>query len=135
VDREQLLKLIEQLKSLCRLPAGDRDVFERICALIRSIQEDAPAPSIAALALDVRFKSEDIHVRPYLMPEAVLRQMLEDKLLLLEATARISPALVERRGAGNNLGRRASDRAAAAAALPVTAAAIPAAAAALPAAI
>jgi len=116
VDREQVLKLVEQLKSLCRLPAGDRDVFERICALIRSIHEDAAAPSIAALALDVRFKSEDIHVRPYLMPEAVLRQMLEDKLLLLEATVRVSPALAERRATGN-LGRRASDRAAAAATL------------------
>jgi hypothetical protein len=121
VDREQLLKLVEQLKAACRLRVGEPEVFEHICGLIRSIRDDATAPSIAALALEVRFKSEDVYVRPYLMPETVLRQMLEDKLLLLEATVRANTPPVERRRHAGNLGRRASDRAAVPPTIPVAA--------------
>jgi hypothetical protein len=120
VEREQVLNLVEQLKSVCRLRVGEPEVFERICGLIQSIRDDA-TPSVAALALEVRFKSEDLYVRPYLMPGTVLRQMLEDKLLLLEATVRANPQPVERRRAGN-MGRRASDRDAAPVAIPAAAA-------------
>jgi hypothetical protein len=119
VDREEVLRLVEQLKLVCRLPSGEPQVFERSCALTQSIQDYSATPSVAALALQVRFKSEDVYHRPHLMPEGVLRQMLDDKLQLLEATVRANWAPVERRSAGN-MGRRAGDLAAPAATILAT---------------
>jgi hypothetical protein len=111
VDREQLLKLVEQLTDACRVPGGGAGTFERICALLRSIETLAAAPAITALLLDVRFRAEDVYARTHLMPEAVLRQMLSDRLQLLAATLRAGNPGYDRRRPGSR-GRRASDRAA-----------------------
>ena|SRR6185369_5075322 len=112
-DQQELLDRIAELRRLCTLPAAP-GVYERIDRVAKSIQQDAGVPAVAAQALDVRFRAEDIYVRPHLMPEQVLRQMLNDRLHRLEAVARASTAPtplvpVERRSNART-GRRASDR-------------------------
>src|SRR4051794_40093121 len=112
-NRETLLRDIAELRSLCALPESP-GVFERIDALVRGIQQNAGVPSVAAEALDVRFRAEDVYARPHLMPVQILRQILNERLHRLEAMARASMADIplipsERRSDGRG-GRRASDR-------------------------
>jgi hypothetical protein len=108
--RQELLVLIEVLRKLSRLPADRPEVYERIRSIAGAIERHAPGPDIAALALDARFKAEDLFDRPHLMPEETLREMLETRLQRLEALARASVAPERDRRKPGVHGRRATDR-------------------------
>jgi hypothetical protein len=85
---EQLLELVAQLKMDCRMPIGMPQAFERVCALARSIAGTSPDPAVSSALISVLFKADDLFRRPHLQPEAVLRQMLDDRLYRLEAVIR-----------------------------------------------
>jgi hypothetical protein len=113
LTRHELLEHIAELRCLCA-QAPMPDLFDRIDRAARAIQLGCGIPAVAAQALDVRFRAEDVFARPHLMPELVLREMLSERLHRLEATARASTAAVplvpvDRRSNGRS-GRRASDR-------------------------
>jgi hypothetical protein len=108
--RHELLALIDMLRKLSRLPSDRPEVYERIRCIAGAIERHAPGPDLAVLALDVRFKAEDLYERPHLMPEETLREMLEVRLHRLEALARASLAPERERRKPGVRGRRASDR-------------------------
>ena len=85
---EQLLELVAQLKLDCRMPTRMPEAFQRICALARSIAGSSPNPAVSSAVMSVLFKADDLFRRPHLQPEAVLRQMLDDRLYRLEAVIR-----------------------------------------------
>jgi len=116
LDRSEMLALIRELRALAARDqaAGTYEMIDRIA---KAIQDHSGVPAIAAQALDVRFRAEDVYARPHLMPEALLRERLKERLQRLEATVVASTAEVplvpvERRS-NDRAGRRASDRLAA----------------------
>ena len=110
---QEALVMVAELRRLCALPAMP-GAFERIDRIARTLQQDATVPAIAAQALDVRFRAEDVYARPHLMPEPILRQMLDQRLHRLEATVRASlsdaPVIPVERRSNGRAGRRATDR-------------------------
>ena len=120
--REELLENVAQLKAQCRSPIGEPATFERICALAKSIAGSSADSAVSSVMMDVLFRADDLFRRPHLQSEAVLRQILDDRLYRLEATVRASSGTpligIERRRAGSAQpdlvgGRRWSDRLAA----------------------
>ena len=121
-NQEELLNNVDRLKMQCQLPIGTPAAFESICALAKSIADSSPDSAVSRLVMDVLFKADDIFRRQHLLPEPLLRQMLDDRLHRLEATVRASPELailrIERRKPSSAQsdpvsGRRGTDRLAA----------------------
>jgi len=121
-NQEELLNNVARLKLRCQLPIGTPGAFDSICALARSVADSSPDSAVSRLVMDVLFKADDLFRRQHLLPEPVLRQMLDDRLHRLEATVRASPELamlrIERRGPSSARpdpvsGRRWTDRLAA----------------------
>ncbi len=93
-NQEELLALLHQLKLLAERPCSTKGTFERIEAIVRTLQKSTSVPAIAAQALDVQFKAEDIFRCEHIMPEPVLREMLADRLHRLEAAIRVNAVSV-----------------------------------------
>jgi hypothetical protein len=108
-QQEKLLQNTQELRALCARSLGTEGTFKEVCSLVGSIADLSASPAIAASALDVRFKAEDLFHRPHLLSEAILRLMLEDRLQRLDALIRASGSSSDRRAPGQR-GRRASDR-------------------------
>jgi hypothetical protein len=110
--REDLLQSCDELRALCAGPVvpGSSATFDEVCVITRRIGELSRSPEIAASALDVRFKAEDLFHRTHQMSESILRLMLEDRLQRLDALVRTRTGTPRDRRAPGQHGRRASDR-------------------------
>jgi hypothetical protein len=108
--REDLLQSCQELRTLCgRAVVPGASTFSEVCVITRRIGDLSRSPEIAASALDVRFKAEDLFHRTHQMSESILRLMLEDRLQRLDALVRTTTGTPRDRRAPGQHGRRASD--------------------------
>lgn len=99
-QRQELLRLVSELRGRCEAPAATARPFDAIRALSRSIRERSPSLAVWRLAGEVEFKAADLFREPRLQEEFLLRSVLGDRINRLEATIRAGgPAFVEKRKA------------------------------------
>jgi hypothetical protein len=108
--REDLLLACQELRALCARPvASGVATFDEICPIVSRISDACASPEVAACALDVRFKAEDLFRRTHLTSESVLRFMLEDRVQRLDALVRVAVRTPRDRRSPGRHGRRATD--------------------------
>lgn len=110
---QELLESCSDLRRFCARRGRDWEAYDAISALTSRIALLADTPEIAAAAFEVRFKAEELFHRPHVMPESILRLILEDRLQKLEAHVRTKLAAQRERRAPGQHGRRATDPASA----------------------
>ena len=112
--REDLLQSCQELRAICARPIdAGAATFDEVCAIVRRIGDLAASPEIGAVALDVRFKAEDLFARTHHLSESILRFLLEDRLQRLDALVRVRFGTPRDRRMPGQRGRRADDRLAA----------------------
>lgn len=111
--REDLIQSCSELRALCARPLeSGAATFDEVCVVVRRIGDLAASPEIGSIALDVRFKAEDLFTRTHHLSESILRFLLEDRLQRLDALVRAKFGTPRDRRAPGRRGRRASDLAA-----------------------
>lgn len=108
--REDLLQSCHELRTLCARPLdAGAPTFDEVCAVVRRIGDLAASPEIGSIALDVRFKAEDLFARSHHLSESILRFLLEDRLQRLDALVRVKFGTTRDRRSPGRRGRRATD--------------------------
>jgi hypothetical protein len=83
-----VLHLLERIKAMRALPRATPGAFDEIYRNAILIEEQCADRTAANLAREIQFKADHLYCRPHLQPEAVLGELLDDRIRLLEAVVR-----------------------------------------------